>query len=666
AGETVDVEYELVPLPQLFARYSIDLDLPLDPRDAGLEPVARADLMASRSNPGRQGPTRVLADELRAEKEAKFEKGPLTCKASAAAKFKSTEFDIKATTNLTLQVEGRKEVAEASTPEHTKVVLSGPIALDVFGGLRAEAGFEGKAECELKKHIPIPLGGVLAVVLAITVPIGLTAGAEGSVKAVDLELGPKGHLGTNVTVGFECNSAACWAIKEQTPDANNGINFESKVNLLRDMRVEANVALNVVTGLGLKVGTGEYSLIDAKIGPVQALNLGFEDSQARDGGYASAYDLKVAGSVTPGEDLKSAISRVFGGEVTLDLAAKYESKPLAESPKGQLSVEKSQVQLGKPVGLYVDVDPKTMDYFLIGPNVVEIRVFRWKDDRLTPVATMPVSASGQTRFEYLWTPSRDFLGMNELVAFVTTRGLPAVPLEIAPNSSAYVEVLEACLGNPPTNAPPPAPGASPVVVPPAPSQPQENPCDAMGTITFDHVRTSGSDQHDIVFETTTHATLDLRLVPDPEDPETYLDDGSTWTLDWSQIGVDTRNDCVVRTRNVFNGSGTFSETVNFDEVGATLTAVLLPDFDQLWVDAIFSLEATNVENSCGGSTGFTSPVLFNADCGSSGVALTGHVQETQDGAMTVDFTCTEGIGVVAPNGYTESITVSGTVTLAGP
>ncbi|HUP83667.1 MAG TPA: Ig-like domain-containing protein, partial [Candidatus Limnocylindria bacterium] len=78
AGETVDVEYELVPLPQLFARYSIDLDLPLDPRDAGLEPVARADLMASRSNPGRQGPTRVLADEVRAEKEAKFEKGPLT------------------------------------------------------------------------------------------------------------------------------------------------------------------------------------------------------------------------------------------------------------------------------------------------------------------------------------------------------------------------------------------------------------------------------------------------------------------------------------------------------------------------------------------------------------------------------------------------------------
>ena len=305
----VRVEYELVPLPQMLTRYSFDLDIPLDPGDAGLEPVTSTANQFASVNGAPEGPPEPLADEVKAEKEKKFTRGPLECKASVAAKFKSTDFDITATTGLSLVLEGQKEVENTSTPEHTKVAVTGPLALQVSGGLRAEAGFEGSASCELKKHIPIPLGGVLAVVLAITVPIGLAASAEGKVKAVDVAIGPTGHLGTNVTVGFQCDSSACWAITEQTPDADNGVTLESKVNLLPDMRVEAGIGLNVITGLGFKVGTDEYSLIDAKIGPVQSLNLAFDDSQARDTSYASAYDLKIAGSVTPGEDLKTAISR---------------------------------------------------------------------------------------------------------------------------------------------------------------------------------------------------------------------------------------------------------------------------------------------------------------------------------------------------------------------
>jgi hypothetical protein len=488
------VEYELVPLPELLARYAIDLDVPLDPRDAtgGTEAegavaegagVTRAVTQAL-ALPGGDGGVR-LAKELEAKKEAKFTKGPLECKASVSAKFKSTEFDIKATTNLSLQVEGRKEIADASTPEHTKVVLSGPLALDVFGGLRAEAGFEGKVECELKKHIPIPLGGILAVVLAITVPIGLSAGAEGKITAVNVELGPKGHLGTTVTIGFECDTNACRAITDQVPDANNGISFETKLDILRNMRVEAGVALNVVTGLGARFGD-DYSLIDAKFGPVQSLNLAFDDDQVRDSAYASGYDLKLAGSVTPGDDLKSAISRIFGGEVTLDLSAKYTpEQPLAESPKGTLAADKARVQVDKPVELTVDLKP--VDYFLIGPNVAEVRIARWKDGVLHPLTAIPVSASNQTRFEWTWTPSEDFVGMNELVAFVVTNGVPRAPLEIAPDSTTYVEVVDACLpeGTPP---PPPAPGSS-AGAPPIPGAPAATPppvvCDADVTITYD-------------------------------------------------------------------------------------------------------------------------------------------------------------------------------------
>ncbi|HYI32476.1 MAG TPA: hypothetical protein VEX88_03340, partial [Glaciibacter sp.] len=425
------------------------------------------------------------------------------------------------------------------------------------------AGFEGKAECELKKHIPIPIGGVLALVLAVTVPIGLTAGAEGKITAVDVELGPKGHLGTNVTIGFQCDTAACWAIKDHTPDASNGITFESKVNLLRDMRVEANMALNFVTGLGFHVGTEDYSLIDAKIGPVESLNLAFDDAQARDQAYASGYEMRVAGSVTPGDDLKTAISRLFGGAVSLDLSASYKSDPATESPKGTLSVEKPRVELGQPVGLYVDLDPTTMNYFPIGPNVVELRVFRLKDDRLTPVATMPINASGQTRFEHIWTPTREFVGMNELVGFVTTRGLPAVPLEISPRSSAFVEVVEACLGEEPTPGPvqPPAssaPSALPSAPPPAePSARPQQDC-GRGTVTITrekHGTYTSNRNNPVEVDMVDQATITFDLVADEFDPNTLVASSASVTWSYSLNAVESADGCTIHERA--DGGGTW-------------------------------------------------------------------------------------------------------------
>jgi len=161
------------------------------------------------------------------------------------------------------------------------------------------------------------------------------------------------------------------------------------------------------------------------------MNLAYDDAQIRDTGYASNYDLRIAGSVAPASDLKSAIERLLG-PVTIDLSLKAQSEPLSSSPKGVLTGDTARVQLGKPVTLKIDLDPASINYFLIGPNVDGLIISRWKDDALTQIATIPLSASGQTHFEYKWTPSRDFLGMNDLVAFVQTLGLPAVPLEIAP------------------------------------------------------------------------------------------------------------------------------------------------------------------------------------------------------------------------------------------
>ena len=555
----IDVEYELVPLPVLLARYSFNFDVPLDPRDAGLAPVATNGQFASVDG-ALPGMDPGLAVDRKVEKEAEFEAGPLKCKASVAAKFSSTDFNIKATTDLSLQIEGRKEQADTTTAEHTKVVLTGPLSLDVLGGLKAEAGFEGSASCSLTKPIPVPIGGILALFLAVTIPIGLEATAEGKIKAVDVELGPKGHLGTRVTIGFECTNTICRSVTESTPDQNNGIKFESKVRFLRDMRVEASVGLNIVTGLGAHVGTEDYSLIDAKIGPVQAMNLAFDDAQVRDTGYASAYDLKIAGSVAPSDDLKKAVERLLG-PVSLDLSLKYESQPLSSSPAGSLTADKARVQLGKPVTLSIDLDPKTIDYFLIGPNVDGLIISRWKDNALTQIATIPVSASAQTHFEYKWTPTREFLGHNDLVAFVQTLGLPAVPLEIAADSTTKVEVVEACIPLPTATPGVPPPGASvgPSSAPaPTPAQSHEpDPC-GRGTVTItleQHGTYTSPRDNPVQVDMVSTGTITFELVADELDPTSLTSETSSVTWSYSLTSTETGEECT--TVEKADGGGTW-------------------------------------------------------------------------------------------------------------
>ena len=116
-------------------------------------------------------------------------------------------------------------------------------------------------------------------------------------------------------------------------------------------------------------------------------------------------------------------------------------------------------------------------YFLIGPNVEGLIISRWKDGALTQIATVPISASAQTHFEYTWTPTRAYLGHNDLVAFVQTLGLPAVPLEIAADSTAKVEVVEACVPEPPAPGLPPPGELPPGELPGPPGAPPDaEPC----------------------------------------------------------------------------------------------------------------------------------------------------------------------------------------------
>jgi hypothetical protein len=587
------VVYELVPLPAVLARYSIHLDLPVGA--TGSSEAASA--AAGHPQVAAAGP---VGDELlvalagaSVKQEVDFEKGPLKCSASAGASLESSSFDIKATQSLNLKVETEKKEAAASVPHFTRVLLTGPLALDISGGLKVEAGFEGSAACSLVVPIPISMPGILQAFLALVVPIGLSAGAEGKVKAIDVEVGPKGHLGTTVSVGFECNDTACFAIKDQTPDQNNGLKFESKVNLLRDARVEAGIAVSVVTGLGVKV-VKTFDLVEARAGPVQAFNLALDEAQARDAGYASNYDLRLRAGVTPGSDLKTAISRLLGGEVTLDLSASWTpEQPIATSPTGRLTSEKARVQVDKPVRLFVDLDPKTMSYILIGPNVAELRIARReKDGSLRKLTSIPVMASGQSRFDWVWTPAEEFVGMNELVAFVVTNGLPGVPLEVAPDSTAYVEVVDACLAEPSTPgpaAPSVAPGSS--QRPAGPTAPPPDPCVADGTLVYTtttHLDTGPDSDQPTRTTTTMVTTMQADFEASDFDPLMFEATSGSWSI---QYGYDHWQDrrfnggadgCILTERAEASVEGTWDDvstiSLSYDPVSlwGTLSFAITP------------------------------------------------------------------------------------------
>jgi hypothetical protein len=108
------------------------------------------------------------------------------------------------------------------------------------------------------------------------------------------------------------------------------------------------------------------------------------------------------------------------------------------------------------------------------------------------LTTIPVTASGQTRFEWTWEPGDEFVGMNELVAFVATNGLPGIPLEIRGDSTAFVDVVDACLpeGTPPPVIPAPggSPGSTRAPTPAPTATPPPDPC--AGNVTIRYTATS--------------------------------------------------------------------------------------------------------------------------------------------------------------------------------
>lgn len=426
-GEEVTVRLEVVALPDLLNRYDLDWNIDL----RGYELVDDESVQNQRSTNGGLTPLAKVTGL----------NGALKCEAGIETYLSQKTVSLSLNNNATLVVKSKK-FEDNVQDGYSKVALVGDITLTGSIGIKAEVGLKGKGECRIKKSIPIPWGP-WAVVIAPAIPIGVGVTLEGKLEVASLELALEGKNGANFELGFECGpgDTPCKSL-----DKVEGINeFKPKVTVpsSKNMRVELSASAYFFTGLDVVVGLGLFrgNVLEVTIGPKQAANLAFTETQAADEGYASNYDLKFEVNGGPGEDLSKVIKKFTGKEASLNFGFTL-AKDISQSPVGTLSTDKTKVNPNETVNFTVDLNADSVNYFLLGYNVESVELYRRLEGEsdFKPFRTFPFLQSGiQTTFVLDWTPTEQDAGMNEFAAFVKTK-MPVIELEIAKNSIKKVEV----------------------------------------------------------------------------------------------------------------------------------------------------------------------------------------------------------------------------------
>lgn len=420
------VTLAMAPLPELLARYDINWSIDLNAFPAVLAAGGAGGAARARTQVAPfvmpPGPSADIINPFTA----------LDCEASLAPVLLDRKVQLTPTADLRLDFE--------ETPGHSKRVLVGTEKLVGMVSVKLNAGFKFSGKCTAQVLIRIPIGGPLAVGVMPGVRFGIGAGLEGQLLVTAGELSVTGEVGVSHSIGWECGGAtlSCTSIEQTTPVNEFKPKFEV-FNPVTGMRVEVSGQFYVLVGLDAVFGT-VYSagVLEARIGPVQSVDLGFEEDQAINPSYASKYDLKLEAVIEPASGLQQVLSLISPG-VGLTFQTKF-SQPISESPKGVLNVSQHRVGLG---GGTVDmtVNLSNTDYFLLGYNVERVELWqkRATESDFKVLRSFTVNASNQTVFTHTWQPTTDDLGENEFAVFVYTQ-FPVPGLEIADNSIQKVEV----------------------------------------------------------------------------------------------------------------------------------------------------------------------------------------------------------------------------------
>jgi hypothetical protein len=433
SGSDIVVTLALAPLYELLRSYDIALSIDLSAFPvAALSNPSSGSTLSAAWNAGLRGKLGRSAARARDDLEP-FK--AFKCDGSAKAKLASAQIQLSLDNQLTLILDDQ--------PGYSKHALTGSAALVGSAGVKLNAGFTGSLRCDAQAQVKLPVFGSFSLFAMPAVRIGLGAEIEGQILVVQGELGVEGKVGVSPVLGWECGGAApdCRALDNLAP--LNEFKTKSKLPSLNGMQVKVSAQFYLLAGLDVSLLAGAFNaeILEARVGPEQSFNLAFEEDQIARGDYASDYDLKLKGVVEPGAALKDAIKKVINDDVVSATFKAEFSTDISESPKGTLSASTARVAPNKPVDFTVSLTAKTIDYWLLGNNVVGVQLYRRRDDEteFTSWKAMSPIASGNGTWAYRWVPTEAEAGKYEIAALVNTQ-IPTPLLEINPNSIQHVEV----------------------------------------------------------------------------------------------------------------------------------------------------------------------------------------------------------------------------------
>jgi Bacterial Ig-like domain (group 2) len=331
------------------------------------------------------------------------------------------------------------------------VKLAGPLTGSFKSTLRLAGELGGTASCKLETgRETLPIGGLLAAILALQVPSGVRADLALTVRSPSIELGFEAKATANLTLGFSCN--------RDTGDCDNlskaDVRSEIKPILnasdsIKSFRIEGNVGIYGYVGLDATSPLGELfantkplSLLEAFMGARQEFTFASRGDQANDTTYASKYGLKIYGELGFGSSVKEGLKKLLGETIFLRGALLVIDIPLDQSPNGTNNVDKPKLSIGETTKITISLTPNYLNYIGIGYNVDRILIYRIPPDKHdledAPIGTIS-TGGGQSEFTWTWTPTEADTGTNEFYAFVVTKPTN-IPLEVSANSKLTVEV----------------------------------------------------------------------------------------------------------------------------------------------------------------------------------------------------------------------------------
>lgn len=438
------VTLALAPLYELFSDYDIRFDIDLSAFN--FEEVAnRASTQATRTT----GAVWTAAQGKRASAAAR--------PSALSAPFKAWNCDTKIDSSLVsrsiqLSLDNKLRLVLEDRPGFTRHTLEGSAGIRGKAGLKLKVGFNAKGSCEAQGRLNVPIGGVFALLVMPAVRFGIGAALDGEITLVEGELSVDGSVGFSTVVGWECGGigAACRGLNNIK--LVDDFKSTSKIPSTTDMRAKISGQFYVLAGLDASFlfGTLNAKIVEARIGPKQSFDLGFEDDQAARPDYAASYDLRLEGIVEPGSALKSAIKKVIADDTTTVKLELTISEAISQSPKGTLSVSAPRVRPDAPLDFTVDFDPTTVAYWALGYNVVGVELYRRAAGQTLFTHWKFMDLIATHRATYRWVPVEADAGIYEFAALVKTQLDPLPLLEIAKDSVKEVEV--SCFSSGPLSA----------------------------------------------------------------------------------------------------------------------------------------------------------------------------------------------------------------------